>query len=150
MPKPPQLAPLDVEEQRLYSELLPGDRAPHPISKGVPHHPAEETHFGRLYQGSYSFSHDLKFMTIGEGRNVDWLVDRDFCLLAQLSLHHNRPIQQPHSCSCCTDPLVNLVLHRSLTREQNSKILKLLQLRQELKPPFSEASYQNSWQFIFF
>ncbi|KAK3556856.1 hypothetical protein QTP70_022354 [Hemibagrus guttatus] len=27
MPEPPQLAPFDVEEQRLYSELLPGDRA---------------------------------------------------------------------------------------------------------------------------
>ena len=64
-------APLDVEEQRLYSELLPGDRAPHPISKGAPRHPAEETHFGRLYPGSYSFGHDPKFMTIGEGRNVD-------------------------------------------------------------------------------
>ncbi|XDV34781.1 hypothetical protein PO909_004908 [Leuciscus waleckii] len=25
MPEPPQLAPLDVEEQRLYSELLPSD-----------------------------------------------------------------------------------------------------------------------------
>ena len=36
MPEPPQLAPLDVEEQRLYSELLPSDRAPHPISKGRP------------------------------------------------------------------------------------------------------------------
>ena len=31
----------------LYSEPLPGDRAPHPISKGAPHHPAEETHFRR-------------------------------------------------------------------------------------------------------
>uniref|UniRef100_A0A3Q3N1E4 Ig-like domain-containing protein n=1 Tax=Mastacembelus armatus TaxID=205130 RepID=A0A3Q3N1E4_9TELE len=28
MPEPPQLTPLDAEEQRLYSELLPGDRAP--------------------------------------------------------------------------------------------------------------------------
>ncbi len=34
MPEPPQLAPLDVEEQRLYSELLKSDQAPHPISKG--------------------------------------------------------------------------------------------------------------------
>ncbi|KAK3574555.1 hypothetical protein QTP86_010175 [Hemibagrus guttatus] len=33
MPEPPQLSPLDVEEQRLYSELLLGDRAPYPISK---------------------------------------------------------------------------------------------------------------------
>ncbi|KAK3532345.1 hypothetical protein QTP86_016026 [Hemibagrus guttatus] len=64
MPEPPQLAPLDVEEQRLYSELLPGDRAPYPISKGVPRHPTEETHFGRLYPGSCPFGHDSKLMTI--------------------------------------------------------------------------------------
>ncbi|KAI3370699.1 hypothetical protein L3Q82_007257 [Scortum barcoo] len=30
MPKPPQLTPLDAKEQRLYSELLPSDRASHP------------------------------------------------------------------------------------------------------------------------
>ena len=69
MPEPPQLAPLDVEEQRLYSELLQGDRAPHPVSKGAPCHPAEETLF--LSYLSYSFGHDPKFMTIDEGRNVD-------------------------------------------------------------------------------
>ncbi|KAK3549053.1 hypothetical protein QTP70_029513, partial [Hemibagrus guttatus] len=28
MPEPPRLPPFDVEKQRLYSELLPGDRAP--------------------------------------------------------------------------------------------------------------------------
>ncbi|KAI3351285.1 hypothetical protein L3Q82_005619 [Scortum barcoo] len=34
MPKPPQLTPLDAKEQRLYyTELLPNDRASHPISK---------------------------------------------------------------------------------------------------------------------
>ncbi|MED6247309.1 hypothetical protein ATANTOWER_023886, partial [Ataeniobius toweri] len=42
MPEPPQLAPLDVEDQRLYSELLPDGRAPHPVSEGVPDHPTEE------------------------------------------------------------------------------------------------------------
>ncbi|KAI3356417.1 hypothetical protein L3Q82_017632 [Scortum barcoo] len=47
MPKPPQLTPLDVKEQRLYS--AESDRASHPISKGAPSHPVEETHFGRLY-----------------------------------------------------------------------------------------------------
>ncbi|KAK3526133.1 hypothetical protein QTP70_016128 [Hemibagrus guttatus] len=65
MPEPPQLPPFDVEEQRLYSELLPGDRAPYPISKGAPHHPTEEAHFGRLYPGSYPFGHDPELMTIG-------------------------------------------------------------------------------------
>uniref|UniRef100_A0AAY5KXL8 Putative nuclease HARBI1 n=1 Tax=Esox lucius TaxID=8010 RepID=A0AAY5KXL8_ESOLU len=58
MPKPPQLTPLDVEEQRLYSELLPGDRTSHPISKGSPSHPAEKAHFSRLYPGSCPFGHD--------------------------------------------------------------------------------------------
>ncbi|KAK3566086.1 hypothetical protein QTP86_025538 [Hemibagrus guttatus] len=65
MPEPPQLPPFDVEEQRLYSELLPGDRAPYPISKGAPCHPTEEAHFGRLYPGSYPFGHDPELMTIG-------------------------------------------------------------------------------------
>ncbi|KAK3567605.1 hypothetical protein QTP86_020291 [Hemibagrus guttatus] len=70
MTEPPQLPPFDVEEQRLYSEPLPGDRAPHPISKGVPRNPTEEAHFGRLYPGSYPFGHDPELMTIGESRNV--------------------------------------------------------------------------------
>ncbi|KAK3534858.1 hypothetical protein QTP86_028556 [Hemibagrus guttatus] len=64
MPEPPQLSPFGVEEQRLYSELLPGDRAPYPISKGAPCHPTEEAHFARLYPGSYPFGHDPELMTI--------------------------------------------------------------------------------------
>ncbi len=71
MPEPPQLTPLDVEEQLFYSELLPSDRTPHPISKGAPSHPAEKAHFGRLYPGSCPFSHDPQLMTIGESRNID-------------------------------------------------------------------------------
>ncbi|KAK3509754.1 hypothetical protein QTP70_008385 [Hemibagrus guttatus] len=63
MPEPP-LPPFDVEEQRLYSELLPGDRAPYPTSKGAPRHPTEEAQFGRLFPGSYPFSHDPELMTI--------------------------------------------------------------------------------------
>ncbi|MED6268052.1 hypothetical protein CHARACLAT_018368 [Characodon lateralis] len=42
---PPQLAPLDVDKQRLKSESLPDDRASHLISKAEPRHPAEEAHF---------------------------------------------------------------------------------------------------------
>ncbi|KAK3516010.1 hypothetical protein QTP70_000994 [Hemibagrus guttatus] len=64
MPEPPQPPPFNVEEQRLYSELLPGDRAPYPISKGAPHHPMEDAHFGSLYPGSYPFGHDPELMTI--------------------------------------------------------------------------------------
>ncbi|KAK3557635.1 hypothetical protein QTP70_032302 [Hemibagrus guttatus] len=64
MPEKYQLSPFDVEEQRLYSEVLPGDRAPYPISNGGPRHPTEEAHFGRLYPGSYPFGHDPELMTI--------------------------------------------------------------------------------------
>ena len=57
MPEPPHLAPLDAEEQRFYSEPLPDDWASHPISKGEPRHPAEETHVARLYPRSRSFGY---------------------------------------------------------------------------------------------
>uniref|UniRef100_A0A3Q3W567 Uncharacterized protein n=1 Tax=Mola mola TaxID=94237 RepID=A0A3Q3W567_MOLML len=40
MSEPPKLAPLNTEEQRLYSEPLPDVRAPHPISKVEPSPPA--------------------------------------------------------------------------------------------------------------
>ncbi|KAL7836401.1 hypothetical protein AOLI_G00276850 [Acnodon oligacanthus] len=46
MPEPPQLASLNMEEQRLYSEPLPNPRASHPISKGESGDPAEKAHFG--------------------------------------------------------------------------------------------------------
>ncbi|KAF7221370.1 caskin-1-like [Nothobranchius furzeri] len=59
MPEPPQLAPLDEEE----------DRASHPISKGEPSHSAEKTHFSSLCPQSRSFGHYPKLMPIGEGRN---------------------------------------------------------------------------------
>ena len=75
MPEPPQLAPFDAKEQRLYSELPPDVRAPHPISKAEPSHPTEETNFGRLYLQSRSFGHYPKLMTIGKGWEVDRLVN---------------------------------------------------------------------------
>ncbi|XP_062311935.1 uncharacterized protein LOC134016604 [Osmerus eperlanus] len=134
MPEPPQLAPLDAEEQRFYSEPLPDDRASHPISKGEPGHPAEKTHFGRLYSRSRSFGHYPQFVTIGEGRNVDRLVNRELRLSTQLLLHHNGPMQSPHHCGRRTDPPVDLALHPSLTREQDPEILELLRLGQDLLP----------------
>ncbi len=127
MPEPHQLGPLDVEEQRLYSELLPSDWAPHPISKGAPSHAAKKANFGRLYPGSCP----PQLMTIGESRNVDWPVNRELRLAAQLLLHHDRPVHRPHYCRSCTDPSVNLPFHPSLHREYDPEILKLLHLRQE-------------------
>ncbi|MED6245225.1 hypothetical protein ATANTOWER_000350 [Ataeniobius toweri] len=109
MPRPPQLTCFDVAELRLYSEPLPDGRAPHPISKGVPGHPTEEAHFGRLYPGSRTFGHDPKFMPIDEGRNVGRPVNPKVCLSAQLSLYHNGPVQRPHYCSSHTNLSVNLL-----------------------------------------
>ena len=85
-PEPPQLTPLGVEEQRLYFEIFPDGRASHPISKGKPGHPAEETHFSRLYPRSCSFGHYPKLVTISEGRNEDQPVNRELCLSPQLPL----------------------------------------------------------------
>ena len=41
------------------------------LSLGEPRHPAEETHFGRLYSRSRSFGHYPQLVTIGEDGNVD-------------------------------------------------------------------------------
>ena len=84
MPEPPQLTPFDTKEQRLDSKLPPDVRAPYPISKGEPGHPAEEAHFGRLYSRSRSFGHDPEFVTIGEGWNIDRPVNGELRLPAQL------------------------------------------------------------------
>ena len=67
------------------------------------------------------------FVTIGEGRNEDRLVNRDLCFLAQFSLHHNG--QTP----------VDLSLHFPLTREQDPKVLELLHLGHVLPPDLKKA-----------
>lgn len=65
--------------------LLPGNWAPHLISKGAPRRPAKKTHFGRLYS-------DL--MTKCEVWNVDRLVNRELCLPTRPPLRNNSPIQR--------------------------------------------------------
>ena len=61
--------------------------------------------------------HYPELMTIGEGRNVDRLVNRELCLSAQLPLHHDGSVQSPHYCRRRTDPPVDLPLHPPLTRD---------------------------------
>lgn len=55
MPEHPQLTPLDLEE--LYSNVVLGNPDPHPVPKGMAHHPAEETHFRLLVLRCHYFSH---------------------------------------------------------------------------------------------
>ena len=80
MSKPPQLAPFDVKKQGLYSELPPDVRTFHPISKAEPGQSTEEAHFGHLYPQSHSFCHYLELMTIGEGWNINGLLNEELWL----------------------------------------------------------------------
>lgn len=87
VPKPPQLPSFDVEEQWLYFESLLNDPAPCPISKGQPSHSSlEETNFCCLYPRLHSFGYYSELVTIGEGRKIDWLINRQLHFHAQLSL----------------------------------------------------------------
>lgn len=66
--------------------------------------------------------------TIGEGRNVDPLVNLELCLLSQLPLHHSSLLQHLHYWWCCTTTLLHLTLHFRITPEQDLEILKRLHL----------------------
>ncbi|XP_049890000.1 tetraspanin-13b isoform X3 [Epinephelus moara] len=102
MPEPPQMTPFDAKEQRLYSELPPDVRAPHPISKAEPSHPNDP--FRRSYPQSHSFGHYPELMTIGEG----WDVDGKLRIPAQLPLYRDGPAQRLHHCRSRTDALIHL------------------------------------------
>lgn len=56
---------------------------------------SEETHFGRLYPWSCFFSHYPKFLTVGDSRTVNWLVNQELrlvwytvCITAEATLIH--------------------------------------------------------------
>ena len=71
MPEPPQLAPLNAEEQRLYSEPLPDIQALQPISKAKPSHPVKEAHLDYLYSRAHTFGHYQELMTKGKRWDVE-------------------------------------------------------------------------------
>lgn len=62
-------------QQQLY--ILPGDGAPHSVSKGEPCHSTEETYFVHLNLGSCFGDHYPTLITIDKGRNVYWTVNHD-------------------------------------------------------------------------
>lgn len=61
------------------------DQTPHPS------HLLEKAHFHPLYP---QFGDYAKLLTIGEVRNINWLVNRELLFYVQLSLHHNRLAQR--------------------------------------------------------
>lgn len=84
-----------------------------------------------------------KLMTMGECGNQDRLVNREFYP------NHDRPVQQPHHCRCCTNQPVGLTLHLSLTGEQDSGTLELLHLKQDLSsnPGEGRQSFSGLTEF---
>lgn len=100
MPELPQLAPFNVGERQLYSELLPNGQAPHLIPNVELGHPSEEAHWSCWIKTPLEFSEEV------------WILG--FKLLCQIRSFSCFSL--PRTCDhrwelgCCT--LVNL---RSLT-----------------------------------
>lgn len=70
-------------------------------------------------------------VTINELWNIDQPINQH--LQGQLSLHHSKLAVCPHCWKCHTSPVsVTLPLHSPLTHEQDTEILKRLQLEQQL------------------
>ena len=116
------------------------------LCKGDSSHPAEKTCFSRLYPRSRSFGHDPSLMTIGEGRDEDWSVDR-----AQLPFRHNHAIKHMQHHTHCSNSPIDLTPHHHLTAQQNPEVLELLHLRQRLIPHPEKAIHrwmieQRGWQ----
>lgn len=83
MPGSPQLAPCDVDEQKLYSKILLNDIAPHPTSKREPNQPFTETLFPCLVSATSLFQ-ALPILSI-----VDTLIE-------SLSIFRNWKLNWPH------------------------------------------------------
>lgn len=81
----------------------------------------------------------------GEGRNEEWLVRWEFCLLAQLSCCHNCVVQRLQYRSSCADSLANFTLQCPLTCEQGLEILELLLLGLRLIP-YTQSRQSTDFQ----
>lgn len=75
IPKPPLLTSFNGKGQRFYSKVLPNVWSPHPVAKCELTQPEKK----RLWPpvSMISFCQFPKFMTIGEGWNVDCTVNQD-------------------------------------------------------------------------
>lgn len=79
---PPLMSPFDEEKQWLLPEPLLNVWAPHSVSKGKPRQCLVKGHFHHLYPWFCSIRHYSKLMNIGKGRNTDWPVKRQHCILS--------------------------------------------------------------------
>lgn len=122
MPKPPHLAHFNTE-QWLYFELPLDLLATQRITEAELSQSYGENEFRLLICVIWFIGHYLKLLTIGEGWSVD-------CLLAQLPIYHDVPVQCPHYCWRHTKPPVQVTLHFPVIREQHPE--KVFLLAQEL------------------
>lgn len=76
-----------------------------------PSHSSKEINFCCLYLQTHSFRHHPELMTIGDDRNVDWLLFWQFCFYAQLSFQYNISVQHPHYCGRRPYPSVKAPPH---------------------------------------
>ncbi|KAK5618985.1 hypothetical protein CRENBAI_005126 [Crenichthys baileyi] len=142
MPEPPQLAPLDVEEQRLYSEPLLDGRAPHPISKGVPGNPTDEAHFSRLYPGSRSFGNHPKFMAIASlTASVDHRCRPPVWGIADATL-------RPQLRAAASTADAEKIVHSDSMSPRSPGIWSKLSQRWELNTSLAEGSARRSQQTL--
>ncbi|XP_077350708.1 adenine phosphoribosyltransferase isoform X1 [Festucalex cinctus] len=104
---------------------------------------------GKLPGATVSVAYDLEYGkaeaeiqedAVAPGQKVV-ILDDLLATGAQLFLHHNGPIQNPHHCRRCTYLPVDLPLHPALTREQDPKKLELIHLGQDLIPDPERAPH---------
>lgn len=91
----------------------------------------KEAHFGHLYAESCPFDHDPNLITTGEGRDRQTSKLRD--LPFDSALPSPRLIKaKPSLLRMSPNQLTHLLLHPSITREQDAQIFELLHLKQSL------------------
>lgn len=113
MPRPLQLPPPNVKEQRLYSDLSLGDQASHLISRAMPCHPSKEAHYSSLQGLVLLVMTQLSWQQVSIGTKLhQWIFILRHNEVAQ-GLHDIAPNHLLTSCS-----------------KQDAKILKLLHLDQ--------------------
>lgn len=76
----------------------------HPVFKAESSRPSETSDFCHLYPLSNSSSRYPELMTTDESTDVN----RQLHFHAQLSLHHNEPVQHPHHCRRCSNQSASL------------------------------------------
>ncbi len=120
MPNWPQLTPLSVKDQQIYSEFLMDVWTAHPQSKP----PCEENLSRKLISWSNSLGGYPRLTTTGEGWNEDRSVNQNLCLQAQLPLHKDSMRKHLHYWWCIINaPVDPYLTHTSV---QDYKILEPL------------------------